>query len=60
MPPKKNSTSGQAVKSKSSAMRQIDDLIGQSEVPIGQKHSELSLVLQTEKLKEIDDRFFNL
>ena len=60
MPPKKNQTTGQAVKSKSSAMRQIDDLIGQSEVPIGQKHSELSLVLQKEKLDEIEETYFDL
>ena len=42
MPPKKNATTGQAVKSKSSAMKQIDDLIGQSEIPEGEQHSELS------------------
>ena len=43
MPPKK--AAGGVIKGKSSAMKQIDDLIGQSEVPAGAKHSELSLAL---------------
>ena len=57
MPPKKNPTTGSAVKSKSSAMRQIDDLIGQSEVKDGQKYSQLSMALQKEKLAEFEDKY---
>ena len=58
MPPKKNQGSAIKSKPKSSAMAQIDDLIGQSEVPAGEKHSELSLQLQKERQDEIDKKYF--
>ena len=40
-------------------MRQIDDLIGQSEVPDDVKNSELSQAAQDEKLKTIKGKFLN-
>ena len=60
MPPKGKSKETGSLKPKSSsAMRQIDDLIGQSEVQEGEKLSKLSLALQREKLAEVDEKYFN-
>ena len=58
MPPKKNATTGQSVKSKSSAtMKQIDDLIGQSEVPDDAKNLELSQAQHEEKMKNMKSKY---
>ena len=55
MPPKK--ASGTTIKSKSSAMKQIEDLMKQGEVSGGQK-LEIQKEKQEEFLKEVDEKYF--
>ena len=57
MPPRKNATTGQVVKSKSA--KQIDDLIGSSEVPEGELNSELSQKMTEEKLRVMRNDYIN-
>ena len=57
MPPRKNATTGQVVKSKSA--KQIDDLIGSSEVPEGELNSELSQKMTEDKLRAMRNDYIN-
>ena len=52
MPPKKR-----APGAKSSAMKQIDDMISQSEIPEGKEASQISLELQKGRMIELNEKF---
>ena len=43
----------------SSTSKQIDDFIGQSELPPGQEHTELSMNLKAERIKELQEKFYD-
>ena len=58
MPPKGKKAPG-AAKASSTAAKQIDDFIGQSELQEGEERTQLSLSLRAGRVKELQEKFYD-
>ena len=63
MPPKKVVSAAGPIKpapKTSAAMRQIDDILGESELPDGQMSQQISMGIQKKRVEELSEKFFNI